>query len=131
MVTVRIQEETLRTYLLMYSTVYTTVSFDTLCNLFELEQPRVYAIVSKMIIQEELSATLDEPTNCLSMHRVEPSRLQLLALNLTDKLTQLAENNEQTIEPRSGRYTGGWNLQRTGDEKARRGPYQVKLQRIL
>ncbi|KAI6241205.1 Eukaryotic translation initiation factor 3 subunit C [Aphelenchoides fujianensis] len=132
MVSERIQKETLRTYLLMYSTVYTTVSFETLCNLFELERPRVYALVSKMIIQEELSATFDEPSNCLFMHRVEPSRLQLLALNLTDKLTQLAENNEQIIEPRGGRsYTGGpgnwYNQQRsdrTGDDKNRRG-YQV------
>uniref|UniRef100_A0A914S0X6 EIF3CL-like C-terminal domain-containing protein n=1 Tax=Parascaris equorum TaxID=6256 RepID=A0A914S0X6_PAREQ len=52
-------------------------------------------ISSKMIISEELSASLDEPTNCLIMHRVEPSRLQLLALHLTDKLGQLADNNEQ------------------------------------
>lgn len=50
-----------------------------------------------MIIQEELSATLDEPTDCLIMHRVEPSRLQLLALNLADKLNQLIDNNEQVI----------------------------------
>lgn len=50
---------------------------------------------SKMIISEELSASLDEPTDCLIMHRVEPSRLQLLALHLTDKLTQLADSNEQ------------------------------------
>ncbi|KAI6178388.1 Eukaryotic translation initiation factor 3 subunit C [Aphelenchoides besseyi] len=130
MVIEHIQEETLRTYLLMYSTVYTTVSFDTLCNLFELERQRVYALVSKMIIQEELSATFDEPSNCLFMHRVEPSRLQLLALSLTDKLTQLSENNEQIIEPRCGRnYTGpgNWYMQRTertGDDKMRRGMYQ-------
>ena len=48
-----------------------------------------------MIVSEELSASLDEPTDCLIMHRVEPTRLQLLALHLTDKLTQLADNNEQ------------------------------------
>lgn len=50
---------------------------------------------SKMILSEELSATLDEPTDCVMMHRVEPSRLQLLALNLADKLQGLQENNEQ------------------------------------
>lgn len=48
-----------------------------------------------MILSEELSATLDEPTDCVMMHRVEPSRLQLLALNLADKLQGLQENNEQ------------------------------------
>lgn len=131
MVSERIQKETLRTYLLMYSTVYTTVSFDTLCSLFELDRQSVYSLVSQMIIQEELSATLDEPTNCLSMHRVEPSRLQLLALNLTDKLNQLAENNEQIIEPRGRNYMGPGNwmqrAERGGDDKARRGNYQVTI----
>jgi len=128
MVNERIQKETLRTYLLMYSTVYTTVSFDTLCTLFELDRQSVYSLVSKMIIQEELSATLDEQTNCLYMHRVEPSRLQLLALNWTDKLNQLAEYNEQVIEPRGRNYMGPGQWQqrndRGGDDKTRRGNYQ-------
>ncbi|KIH56196.1 hypothetical protein ANCDUO_13625 [Ancylostoma duodenale] len=79
----------------MYSTVYTTVSLEKLATLFELDKKQVHSVISKMIIQEELSATLDEPTDCLMMHRVEPSRLQMIALNLTDKLQQLADNNEQ------------------------------------
>ncbi|VDN51587.1 unnamed protein product [Dracunculus medinensis] len=103
----RIQEESLRTYLLMYSTVYTTVSLDFLSKLFELDKKMVHSIISKMIISEELTASLDEPTDSLIMHRVEPSRLQLLALHLTDKLSQLADSNEQVLEPRAGRnYTG-------------------------
>lgn len=103
MVVRRIQEESLRTYLLMYSTVYTTVSLQKLATLFELEKKQIHSVISKMIIQEELSATLDQPTDCLIMHRVEPSRLQMLALNLTDKIQMLAENNEQVLEPRTGR----------------------------
>ncbi|VDO48596.1 unnamed protein product [Brugia timori] len=79
-----------------------------------------------MIISEELSASLDEPTDCLIMHRVEPSRLQLLALHLTDKLTQLADSNEQILEPRAGRsYTGpgawyGLRQERTTTEQQQR-----------
>ncbi|KAK5967664.1 Eukaryotic translation initiation factor 3 subunit C [Trichostrongylus colubriformis] len=108
MVVKRIQTESLRTYLLMYSTVYTTVSLEKLSTLFELDKKQVHSVISKMIIQEELSATLDEPTDCLMMHRVEPSRLQMIALNFTDKLQQLADNNEQILEPRTGRagYAG-------------------------
>uniref|UniRef100_A0AC34FJ45 PCI domain-containing protein n=1 Tax=Panagrolaimus sp. ES5 TaxID=591445 RepID=A0AC34FJ45_9BILA len=121
MVVQRIQEESLRTYLLMYSTVYITVSLDVLCESFELPKQRVYSIISKMIIQEELSATLDEPTNCLIMHRIEPTRLQIAALSLTDKLGQLTENNEQIIEPRgTGRGyagAGNWYVQRRGDDR--------------
>lgn len=127
MVVSRIQEESLRTYLLMYSTVYTTVSLDVLSELFELDKRVVHAVISKMIISEELSASLDEPTDCLIMHRVEPSRLQLLALHLTDKLAQLADNNEQILEPRAGRsYTGpsAWYSQRqerTAADQQQRG----------
>lgn len=55
-----------------------------------------------MIIQEELSASLDEPAECVVMHRVEPTRLQTLALQLTEKLNHLAENVEQIMDPRSG-----------------------------
>ncbi|PAV62509.1 hypothetical protein WR25_00139 [Diploscapter pachys] len=123
MVVKRIQEESLRTYLLMHSTVYTTVSLDNLAKLFDLDKKQAHSIISKMIIQEELSATLDEPTDCLMMHRVEPSRLQMLALNLTDKLQSLAENNEQIVEPRSGRtgYAGAssWfpGRERQGDKQ--------------
>ncbi|MFH4980709.1 hypothetical protein AB6A40_007418 [Gnathostoma spinigerum] len=115
MVISRIQEESLRTYLLTYATVYNSVSLDVLSGLFELNKQTVNAVITKMIISEELSASLDEPSNCLIMHRVEPSRLQLLALHLTDKLAQLADNNEQILEPRSGRsYTGpvAWYAQR-------------------
>jgi|UniRef100_A0A914Q7M2 translation initiation factor 3 subunit C len=121
MVVQRIQEESLRTYLLMYSTVYITVSLDVLVESFELPKQKVYSVISKMIIQEELSATLDEPTNCLIMHRIEPTRLQIAALSLTDKLGQLTENNEQIIEPRgTGRGyagAGNWYVQRRGDDR--------------
>ncbi|KHJ78883.1 PCI domain protein [Oesophagostomum dentatum] len=134
MVVKRIQEESLRTYLLMYSTVYTTVSLQKLATLFELDKNQVHSVISKMIIQEELSATLDEPTDCLMMHRVEPSRLQMIALNLTDKLQQLADNNEQILEPRTGRAgyagPGQWfpgRSDRQGDKLKgdRGGAYQV------
>ena len=36
------------------------------------------------------------------MHRTEPSRLQSLSLQLSDKLAQLVENNERLLELRPG-----------------------------
>jgi len=75
---------------------------DTLSQLFELEKTSVYAIISKMIINEELMASLDEPTQCMVMHRSEPSRLQSLSMQLADKVCQLVENNERMLEFRSG-----------------------------
>ena len=45
--------------------------------------------VSKMIITEELMASLDQPSQCIVMHRSEPSRLQSIALQLSDKVARL------------------------------------------
>ena len=62
----------------------------------------VHSEVSKMIISEELMASLDEPSQCMVMHRTEPSRLQSLSLQLSDKISQLVENNERLLELRPG-----------------------------
>ena len=73
--------------------------------MFELEVNSVHALVSKMIINEELMASMDQPSQCIVMHRSEPSRLQSIALQLSDKVSQLVENNERLLEQRG---QGGW-----------------------
>ena len=75
---------------------------ESLAQSFDLEKQAVHAIVAKMIINEELMASMDEPTECMVMHRTEPSRLQSLSLQLADKLAQLVENNERLLELRPG-----------------------------
>ena len=52
----------------------------------------VHAVVSKMIINEELMASLDQPTQCIIMHRSEPSRLQSIALQLSDKVCVISRD---------------------------------------
>merc|ERR1740131_903332 len=105
MLTRKIQEESMRTYLFTYSNVYDSISIPILADMFELEVNSVHALVSKMIINEELMASLDQPTQCIIMHRSEPSRLQSIALQLSDKVSQLVENNERLLEQRG---QGGW-----------------------
>lgn len=58
MVVQRIQEESLRTYLLMYSTVYITVSLDNLCESFELEKQRVYSIIRYVLLMSFVVETM-------------------------------------------------------------------------
>ena len=79
-----------------------------LADLFELDTTAVHALVSqdfqksdcliivplqvsKMIITEELMASLDQPSQCIVMHRSEPSRLQSIALQLSDKVARFFE----------------------------------------
>merc|ERR1719192_914052 len=98
MLTRKIQEESMRTYLFTFSNVYDSISIPILAETFELEENCVHALVSKMIINEELMASLDQPSQCIVMHRTEPSRVQALALQLADKVSQLVENNERLLD---------------------------------
>merc|ERR1711976_33012 len=88
----------------------------TLAEMFKLEKQSVHAIVAKMIISEELMASMDEPSECMVMHRTEPSRLQALSLQLSDKLAQLVENNERLLELRPGGWQGQWR-NKEGNER--------------
>uniref|UniRef100_A0A8C2GK48 Eukaryotic translation initiation factor 3 subunit C n=1 Tax=Cyprinus carpio TaxID=7962 RepID=A0A8C2GK48_CYPCA len=105
----KIQEESLRTYLFTYSSVYDSISMETLSEMFELELPTVHSIISKMIINEELMASLDQPTQTVVMHRTEPTSLQNMALQLAEKLGGLVENNERVFDLKQGVYGGYFN----------------------
>ena len=59
MVTRKIQEESLRTYLFTYSSVYDSLSLVSLSEMFELEIGVVHSIISKMIINEELMVSFN------------------------------------------------------------------------
>ncbi|KAF5134804.1 Eukaryotic translation initiation factor 3 subunit C [Metarhizium anisopliae] len=130
MLSKQIQEEGLRTYLFTYAPFYDTLALDTVSAMFELDVAKVAAIVSKMISHEELAASLDQVTNNVIFRKgVELSRLQSLALTLSDKASALIETNERTLEQRTqgtsnaferqgGRGRGG---QRGGQRSGRGG----------
>jgi len=102
-----IKEESLRTYLFTYSHVYNSISMKTLSDMFELPKSITHSIISKMIINEELMASLDDPTQTVVMHRSEPSRLQSLALQLADKVNNFVDSNERIFEMKQGKTNLG------------------------
>ena len=102
MLSEQIQEEGLRTYLFTYAPYYDTLSVESLTSMFELPQRKVAAVVSKMISHEELAAALDQVNSAIIFRKgVELSRLQSLALTLSDKASGLMESNERTLEQRT------------------------------
>ena len=102
MLSIQIQEEGLRTYLFTYAPFYDTLSVNTLANMFELSERKVAAVVSKMISHEELAAALDQVNSAIIFRKgVELSRLQSLALTLSDKASGLIESNERALEQRT------------------------------
>merc|ERR1712168_1427834 len=61
------------------------------------------SIISKMIINEELQASWDQPTQTLVLHHgAEPSYLQSLTLQLSDKLNTLVEHHERILDFKFG-----------------------------
>uniref|UniRef100_A0A8C5E8G3 Eukaryotic translation initiation factor 3 subunit C n=1 Tax=Gouania willdenowi TaxID=441366 RepID=A0A8C5E8G3_GOUWI len=120
----KIQEESLRTYLFTYSSVYDSISMHTLSEMFQLEIPTVHSIISKMIINEELMASLDQPTQTVVMHRTEPTSLQNMALQLAEKLGSLVENNERVFDLKQGVYGGYFNRDQKGSYQQKHGGYQ-------
>ncbi|KAF2133560.1 eukaryotic translation initiation factor 3 subunit C [Dothidotthia symphoricarpi CBS 119687] len=102
MLSAQIQEEGLRTYLFTYAPYYDTLAVSTLAGMFELPERKVSAVVSKMISHEELGAALDQVNSAIIFRKgVELSRLQTLALSLSDKASGLIESNEKTLEQRT------------------------------
>jgi translation initiation factor 3 subunit C len=98
----KVKEESLRTYLFRYSSTYESISIENLAEMFELPRSQVYSIISKMIINEELMASLDEPTQTVVMHRTEPTKLQTLALQLSEKITNLMDQTERMVQIKGG-----------------------------
>uniref|UniRef100_A0A673KD05 Eukaryotic translation initiation factor 3 subunit C n=2 Tax=Sinocyclocheilus rhinocerous TaxID=307959 RepID=A0A673KD05_9TELE len=125
----KIQEESLRTYLFTYSSVYDSISMKTLSEMFELDLPTVHSIISKMIINEELMASLDQPTQTVVMHRTEPKSLQNMALQLAEKLGGLVENNERVFDLKQGVYGGYFNRDQKGGYQQKQGYQRAPDQR--
>jgi translation initiation factor 3 subunit C len=115
MIVERTKLEGLRTYLFAYSSNYDSLSLTQLCSMFEMEKNDVHCVISKMIINQELYASLDQPTGSIVLRKVEPSQLQSLALQFSEKVTALLEANERLLDSRSGKYKDSdWKTKQVG-----------------
>ena len=114
MLAAQIQETGLRTYLFTYCNTFETLSITMLAELFELSEKRVHAIVSGMMLSEELRASFSQPTKTIVLHHVEPSSLQNAAMKYTAKVAALLESNEALLESRFFSYGGNSNKGESG-----------------
>jgi len=113
----KIQRAGVQTYLLSYSNFYDAISLDRLAAMFKLTKGDIHGIVSKMIASEELSASLDQVAGTIILHRTEPTKLQYLALQFTERAQGLIEMNEKILEVRTGNLGGREERQAKGGDQ--------------
>ncbi|KAK2467756.1 hypothetical protein APHAL10511_000051 [Amanita phalloides] len=121
----RIQEQGLRTYLFTYAPQYKTLSLSLLSRAFALPTKTVTSIVSKMIWNEELSASIDQSNGVVVFHRVEFSRVQQLAQVIADKVAGMVDQNEKTLDMKIG-GTSGWGDRNEGSKNDKREQAQER-----
>ena len=63
---------------------------------------QVHGIVSKMMMDEGLQGSWDQPTRTIVMHSAMPTRLQALATEFADKASMLVDLNERALALRTG-----------------------------
>uniref|UniRef100_A0A7S1DCS7 PCI domain-containing protein n=1 Tax=Cyclophora tenuis TaxID=216820 RepID=A0A7S1DCS7_CYCTE len=100
----KIKLEGLRTYLFAFSSQYDSLSLTQLCGMFEMTKTEVHSVVSKMMINRELYASWDQPTETIVLRKVEPTSLQKMALQFAEKAASLVEANERLLDATSGSY---------------------------
>ncbi|CAE6503034.1 unnamed protein product [Rhizoctonia solani] len=113
----RIQEESLRTYLFTYSPHYTSLSLDFLQRTFSLSAPQTTSIVSRMIWNDELAASLDSAAKAVVFRRTEVNRTQASALALAERAANLVEMTEKALDVRVGGREGGGGWGDRGDRE--------------
>jgi translation initiation factor 3 subunit C len=116
----RIQEQGLRTYLFTYAPHYSTLSLSLLSRTFSLPLRTVTSIVSKMIWNEELAASLDQSGGVVVFQRIDLSRTQQLATVISDKLAAMVDQSEKALDIKMG-GTGGWGDRNDGNKNAKTG----------
>jgi len=105
----KIKEAALRCYIFTYSQFYDNMSLEVLSERFELNSEECHRVISKMIINEELAASWDEPSSSLVLHKTDPSRIQNMTVQLAEKINQMVDMNEKILEWRAGGYHRGDN----------------------
>ncbi|WWC93074.1 eukaryotic translation initiation factor 3 subunit C [Kwoniella dendrophila CBS 6074] len=98
----KIQEEGLRTYLFTYSSYYQSLSLEHLSKTFDLPQSLVNSIISKMIYNDELTASLDQIDKVVIFHKIDQTEVQKLSQLLAERTANLLDQNEKILDLKLG-----------------------------
>lgn len=116
-----IQEEGLRTYLFNFASFYDSLSIQHLAAMFELSESTVRSLVSRMIWNEEVSASLDSAESMIVFRRIELNRVQQLSMALADRANAMLEQNEWLLDSKSDESRSSASGDRQGNADRRKG----------
>eukprot|EP01064_Diplonema_japonicum_P033333 TRINITY_DN6528_c2_g1_i1.p1 TRINITY_DN6528_c2_g1~~TRINITY_DN6528_c2_g1_i1.p1 ORF type:complete len:910 (+),score=294.47 TRINITY_DN6528_c2_g1_i1:37-2766(+) len=106
MITQHVKTVGLRTYLFSFSQYYATVQLGELAEKYGLEESKVHATISKMILRQQITAAWDQPQQCICVEQNSVTKLQFLSTQLADKCVHLVEYNEQRQAEKEARQSG-------------------------
>ena len=116
MLSQKIKEESIKVYILIYSVHYTSLKLEYIANIYNTDIYTIKCIISKMIYNKELSASIDSSNNTILLYNTDNTNLQVITSNLCDKIVLLTESNERLIDPIINAYNFNpkdeWNIGR-------------------
>jgi translation initiation factor 3 subunit C len=99
MLLIKIKEEALRTYILTHGAYYESISLSHMCETFEMEGNTVRRVISRMIAQKELAGGWEQqPLDALVLYKTEPTAVQTLSQQVSEKVALLVESNERLLD---------------------------------
>lgn len=105
MLRMKVKEESLRIYLFTQGLHYESLTLRHICDLFQMDEIVPRRIISKMIFDREISGAWDEvPEETLVLYKIDPTPIQSLSSQLSEKISQLVESNERLLDPLFGVY---------------------------
>jgi translation initiation factor 3 subunit C len=113
----KIQEEGVRTYIFTYAAFYDTMSLSSLAEMFDLSANEIRRLVTMMISNDDIQGQLDHSDENLIFQRVETTRLQSLALALSEKASNLVEQNQKLMEQKIAATNTGQGVNLDGARK--------------
>lgn len=93
----KVKEQAFKCYIFVYQNNYDSVDIDHLSNKFAITKDYIHSFVSKLVFNQELKAYLDTDSNCLMFERDGNTRMEQLALQLADKVSNFLANNERIM----------------------------------
>lgn len=99
MIIKRIKESALCTFIYCYGSSFESISFEYLAETFEMSILTIVELVKNLIMETGIPASIDEDKQCLVWTAsIEFSRVQEIALVLSEKVQVIMDRNEETFD---------------------------------